>query len=121
MIQAELLIKLRKHKDADVRELISEYEKLTESPYYTGYVALLIQIETWNEEIKSTPVKISDRTEEDQRAFEKSHKYFTTIDLLYNKLEYIRGKMTPESLVMAKAEATSTIDEVRNKVKDEME
>ena len=120
MVDEKILERLSKSKDADVKELLRDYMALVESPYYTGYVSLLIQIETWNTEIKDEPVKLANKTEEDQRAFEKSHKYFSTINTLYNQLEYLRAKMSPEQVILAKAEATSTIDEVRSKVKEQL-
>lgn len=119
MISKELLDKLSKHKDPEVRELAEEHQKLTSSPVIDGYRALRVQIDFWNHELIKSPVSISSGTEEDQRVFDKAHKYATSIDALYLKLDTMRNRINPDALKGAEQQATSDVDTIREKFKSE--
>lgn len=88
------------------KDLQDENEKLKqelklykESPYEEGYLSILKQINVWNNDLKNEPtsLKYDPKTgDADQKAFEKAHKFITSVDTLYDKLDYLRGKMNPE-------------------------
>lgn len=96
MIDEKLLERLSKSKDADVKELVEDYKRYTESPLEPAYVSILKQINHWLDEINKSPINIKNTDDSDNKAFEKAHKLMTTLDPLFDKLEYLRAKMSPE-------------------------
>jgi len=90
----------------ETRDLEKENEQLKEelklykeSPYIEGYLSILKQINVWNNDLKNEPTSLKydpDNGDADQKAFDKAHKFITSVDTLYDKLEYLRGKMNPE-------------------------
>lgn len=96
MIDEKKLEKLSKHKDEDVRELVEDYKNYTESPLEEAYLSILKQINHWLKEIDKSPISIKNTDDSDNKAFEKAHKLMTTLDSLFDKLEYLRSKMSPE-------------------------
>lgn len=82
-----------KIKDLEVR--LAYYE---ESPFAEGYNAVRKQLDNWSNEISEDPVNLRVNSDDDNKAFEKAHKFISTIDVLYDKLEYLRLRLTPEQL-----------------------
>lgn len=87
-----------KEKD-EIQELKERLKKYEESPLKEGYLAILKQINTWNQDLTNEPTGLKydpENGDADMKAFDKAHKFITSIDTLYDKLEYLRGKMNPE-------------------------
>jgi hypothetical protein len=83
----------------DINALKAKLAIYEESPLVEGYLAILKQINTWNKDLKNEPTSLKynpDNGDADMKAFDKAHKFISSIDTLYDKLEYIRGKMNPE-------------------------
>ncbi len=78
-------------KVKELEEKLAVYEN---SPYKDAYLGVLKQIETCNKDLIDTPAGLRD--EEDAKAFERYDKYILKVDEYYNKLELLRGKMSPE-------------------------
>jgi hypothetical protein len=93
-------------KVKELEEKLAVYEN---SPYKDAYLGVLKQIETCNKDLIDTPAGLRD--EEDAKAFERYDKYILKVDEYYNKLELLRGKMSPEEkkFVDAKANKSKTI------------
>ena len=93
-------------KVKELEEKLAVYES---SPYKDAYLGVLKQIETCNKDLIDTPAGLRD--EEDAKAFERYDKYILKVDEYYNKLELLRGKMSPEEkkFVDAKANKSKTI------------
>ena len=82
----------------DIEELKKRLAIYEESPLKQGYLAILKQIDTWNMDLSNEPTSLKydpDSGDADMKAFDKAHKFITSIDTLYDKLEYLRGKMNP--------------------------
>jgi len=93
-------------KVKELEEKLAVYEN---SPYKKAYFGVLKQIETCNKDLVENPAGLRD--EEDAKAFERYEKYILKVDEYYNKLELLRGKMSPEEkkFVDAKANKSKTI------------
>lgn len=95
-------------KETQEQELKKRLEIYETSPLKEGYLAILKQINTWNRDLSNEPTSLKydpDNGDADMKAFDKAHKYISTIDTLYNKLEYLRGLMNPTLKAEAEAEA----------------
>ncbi len=86
-----------KENTEELKARLSVYE---DSPLKEGYLAILKQINTWNQDLTNEPTGLTynpDSGDADMKAFDKAHKFITSIDTLYDKLEYLRGKMMSRS------------------------
>ena len=85
-----------KKENAELQAKLRQYE---ESPFVNGYLAQLKQLNSWNKDLKEKPTSLTyneDSGDADTKAFEKALKFMLESDKLYDKLDYFRGKMTPE-------------------------
>jgi hypothetical protein len=83
----------------EIEELKNRLKIYEESPLEQGYKAILKQINTWNTDLTNEPTSLKyspENGDADMKAFDKAHKFITSIDTLYDKLEYLRSKMNPE-------------------------
>lgn len=119
MIDENLLEKLSKHKDVDVKELVNWALLIIKSPYYDGYLADLTQTMFIDREMQVSPISIKSTSEEDTRLFDKVLKYMTERPKIYASLESTRQKLLPQQANQAHQDATSTIDEVRAEITKE--
>lgn len=91
-----------------IQERLSHYEN---SDYSSGYMAIKNQLDKWAAELQNSPVTLTykrrkkkkdeegmtiNELEDDMYAFNKVHKFISTVDQLYEKLEWLRSKMSPE-------------------------
>jgi hypothetical protein len=76
-----------------IKELEAKLAIYESSPYKEGYLGVLKQIETCNQDLMDNPAGLRD--EEDAKAFDRYDKYIQAIDEYYDKLEYLRSKMNP--------------------------
>jgi len=72
-----------------------------ESPYYEGYITLKSTIDKWNQELQDSRIRLT--SDKDDKAFDRTHKYFNEINVFYDKLEYFRSKLTPDQIDKANA------------------
>lgn len=82
-----------------IKKLEERLRYFEESPYVDGYNAILNQINTWNKDLQNEPTSLKydpDSGDADMKAFDKAHKFIASIDGLYDQLEYLRSKMSPE-------------------------
>lgn len=85
-----------------LKEKLKVYE---ESPLVEGYHAILKQINTWNKDLMDEPTSLKydpDTGDSDQKAFDKAHKFILSTKELYDQLEYLRLKMSPEMAELVK-------------------
>jgi len=92
-------------KDLKIKELEAKLAIYEGSPLKEGYLGVLKQIETCNEDLTSNPAGLRD--EEDAKAFDRYHKYIESIDTYYSKLDYLRSLMNPIDQAL--------VDNVKNK------
>ena len=83
-----------------LKEKLKIYE---ESPFSEGYLGVLKQIETCNADLIQYPAGLRD--EEDAKSFDRYDKYIKAIGDYYDKLEYLRGKMSPEEVKVVDTKA----------------
>lgn len=95
----------------ELKERLAYYEN---SPYLEGYKGILKQIETCNRDLIDTPAGLRD--EDDEKAFERYNKYILSIDNYYEKLEYLRSKMSPEHQQQADDIKTKKLTKVGSQV-----
>lgn len=101
-----------------VTKLEEELKKLKSSPYYQSYKTILGQIENWNQQLSITgeettltigytkegePIKEKRRkgeidlfADKDTKDFDRAIKYFGEVFDLLEKLDKLRGKMSPD-------------------------
>ncbi len=90
-------------------KVLEEYNKLIKSPFLEGYLTVYRQITEWNKEIEddSKSIKIVQMeyqnatgqwVKSSDKSFDNAHKYLKEIQLLYDKLEWFRGKLTEEEI-----------------------
>jgi len=106
---------LRGSKDELVLKLVEFYDQITRSPYYDGYVTVLVTIKRWNAEITNNPMLIGD----EDKGFDKTHKYLTEIESYYKQLDYLRNQMNPIETAMANEEVTSLFEKAHSEIKKE--
>jgi hypothetical protein len=121
MIDKDLLDKLEKHKDEDVRKLVNQCNLLIKNPDFQGFKAIRKTIEDWNQEITGKKIKIIDGDEEQYRVFEKAYKYITTIDKVYSQLDFMKKRLSSEEAALASQQDTSDVDTIRTKLIKESE
>src|ERR1017187_2040289 len=111
-----------------ISKILDGYKKLVESPFLEGYLTYYRQINNWNKEIETESNKINlvqvMLTDEDgkmvgtiDKTFENTLKYLTAMPSLYEKMEVMRSKLSPQELSELK-QHTSDIDKARNEIKD---
>lgn len=76
-----------------LEEKLAVYEK---SPYYGGYMSTLHQLTKWNNELFTNPISLQAVEDGDMRAFDKAMKFLERKKELYEQLEYLRTKLSPE-------------------------
>jgi len=77
----------------ELEERLSVYER---SPYKESYMALLTQINDWNEQLTENPINLfADNT---SKEFDRAHKYFTEQKPYFEQLEYLRKLMNPDEI-----------------------
>lgn len=113
-----------------VEKVLSEYKKLSDSPFLEGYLTIYRQIASWNKEIKEKSNKINlvqvQKIDEEgnligtlDKTFDNTLKYLNALPALYEKLEFFRSKLLPQELSDLK-QHTSLIDKARNEIKNEV-
>ena len=88
--------KFKKHKDPEIAFMAESLEAINNSPLIEAYLSIKKQLSKWAEELENNPSTLSyDATsgDEDQKYFDKVHKYISTVDTMYEKLVTLRGKM----------------------------
>ncbi len=93
------LEKFKKHKDKEVVAIVELLQTYTESPLADAYVSIYKQLQKWAAELEKNPSTLEyspDNGDDDQKYFDKVHKYITTVDAMYDKLAVLRAKMTNE-------------------------
>lgn len=106
--------------DKRIKDLESELTRIKKLPYYSAFMADLIQLEHWSQEIQEKPVSISSESEGDLRAFNKCIEYMKSKYSLMANLETIIQKMFPDEAEKMQQQATSAVDEIRQKIKNEL-
>lgn len=101
-------------------ELLEKVRLLEMNPRFESFKASLIQIKFWDAEIATNPISIRDNTEEDTRLFDKILKYQIERQKLLDSLEKDRNALSPPDVERAEQEATSAIDAIRMRVKNEI-
>lgn len=114
-MEKEEVEKFLKHSEKPVRQLAEWALSVLNSPYYTGYITMKKQLDTWAEELQQSPVGIISKEEDDMKAFDKAHKFLDKMDEFYDKLAYFKTKLTPDE--QKQIESTSEVDEVRKALK----
>ena len=114
-MEKEEVEKFLKHSEKPVRQLAEWALSVLGSPYYTGYLTMKKQLDTWAEELKASPVGIISKEDDDMKAFDKAHKFLDKMDEFYDKLAYFKTKLSPDEL--KQVESTSEVDEVRKALK----
>jgi len=95
-----------KERIEKLEEKLAIYEN---SPYRDAYLGVLKQIETCNKDLVETPAGLRD--EDDAKAFERYEKYILKVDEYYQKLDLLRGKMSPkEQEIEGKKEAKNIFE-----------
>lgn len=112
----------------DRKGLVEVLTKITESPFYNGYLAVYTTIMNLNSELMEGAATIrpdmkpgaeeGEYFDAAEKAFERSHKYITELHIYYDQLEFFRSKMLPEQVKQAESEAISLLDEARLKMRD---
>lgn len=119
-------------KNPSIQKKIEELENENESlklellrirslPLYDCLVSDLVQMAFWNTEQQNTPTSITSGSEEDYRAFDKSLQFMKAKPVLLKNIEDNQARMFPEDVKKAKQEATSLVDTVRKKLKNEIQ
>ena len=104
IIELELLSK----KNPLIASLFDDWKKLTQSDYLDGFLTVDHQINTFNKEIRESKeikiVQVQVVNEEGKlvgtmdKTFDNTHKYVSSIDVYYEKREWLRGKLSPQEL-----------------------
>jgi len=102
-------------------ELQEKVRLLEENPRFESFKAALVQIKFWDAEIAAQPISIRDSTEEDTRLFDKILKYQMERQRLLDSLEKDRQLLDPKDVASIEKEATSMVDTIRQRVKNEIE
>jgi hypothetical protein len=105
MIDEELLKRLSKSKDPDVKALVDQVGKMLESPYYDPFISLLVQKTDWNRQYREKGMNLFDS--DDKPVFEVAHKFFLEMKPYLELEEYLRQKLTPEQQEKAKVAANA--------------
>lgn len=106
----------------NIEEIKNRLKIYEESPLKEGYLAILKQINTWNQDLTNSPTGLKydpKNGDADMKAFDKAHKFITSVDTLYDKLEYLRGKMNPEH--KAELELKKQVEEKNKLLKEKDE
>lgn len=85
------------------------------SPFYDGYVTTKYVINRLNKEI----IGLKKIIKEEDKVFEKVHKFTTEINGYYDQLEYFKNKLTPKQLSHANEEVVSLFEKAQKELKDE--
>lgn len=108
--------KLKLHKDADVRALVLEYERILSAEAYDTLLIVRKQRKSWNDQIKDKKVDIFDPGQ--KATVNTILKIFNNIQDLMKLEQSLLDKLTPREIAMEKEQATSDIDTIRQKVKN---
>ncbi len=100
-------------------------EKITSSPFFDGYVAVLTTITNLNAElqdgaatiISEANVSSDGKVEIKDKAFERSDKYIREMQSYYEQLDYFRKNFSPQQAQDIEDRAIDLIDEARLNLK----
>lgn len=117
----EILEHLRSSSDPKNNQAFEILDAVFKSPYFDSYIALKAQMERWNKEILEGGIKLKNSDDED-KSFERAHKYFTEMTFYVKSLEELKAKMLPEEIKQAEEKPMATEDILarvknRNKLK----
>lgn len=97
---ADILEHLRTSKDPKNNKAFEILDAIFKSPYFDSYIALKAQMERWNKEIVEKGITLKS-TDENDKSFDRAHKYFTEMTFYIKSLEELKQKMLPEELKQA--------------------
>lgn len=97
-------------KDKEIEELKARLEVYEGSPYSNAYIGLYETIDRWSGELKTTNFSIQNTGDDDMKAFEKAHKVATSMKVLFDQLDFLRSKMTPQQQDDVKKVASSIFE-----------
>lgn len=129
MIADDTLARLSKSKDADVKEIVSFYGRITRSKYYKGYITLLDQL---NDKLKQLTIveigkdehgkpiyegQIDLFSSKDEKSCDREKQFWDTYEDRIKTLEFLWSKMTEDEQKEAVKKPTSLIDDVREEIR----
>jgi len=114
----EQLKELESLKSPIAKEAAEFIRNIVNSPFYDGYLAVKITIDNLNLELQDGAAKIITDDEDNDKQFERSHKYITEMKPYYEQLQYFRSQLLPEQVVEANAAAGSVQDQARERLKN---
>ena len=85
----------KNHEDEKVRLLWAAYQNMTSGLISEMYLAIRTTVRKWNIELSKGGVSL---LEEDNKNFEKAHKYFTEYPLYIKSIKQLESEMMPEEL-----------------------
>lgn len=90
-------------KDKRALEYIEHLKKRNSlyenSPYKESYLALINQLDSWNNQLMEKEIDIFGESTE--KGFDRAHKFFSEQKPYFEQLEYLRGLMTAEEIKAA--------------------
>lgn len=105
----DILTHLQQSTDPKNQKAFEILDAIFKSPYFDSYIALKAQMERWNKEILEGGIKLKNSNEED-KSFERAHKYFTEMTFYIKSLEELKQKMLPEEIKQAEEKPMATED-----------
>jgi GTPase involved in cell partitioning and DNA repair len=108
------LEKFKKHKDLEVVFMAETLQAYIDSPLVDAYISIKKQLDTWAKELDKNPSTLAYNSlsgDDDQKYFDKVHKYISTVDAMYEKLSTLRAKMSnqQEKVLDKKLEKSTTV------------
>lgn len=97
-------------KDKEIQDLKDRLAVYESSPYSNAYIGLYETIDRWAGELKTTNFSIVATEDDDMKAFEKAHKVATSMKTLFDQLDFLRSKMTPQQQEDVKKVASSIFE-----------
>ena len=86
-------------KDKKIAELEQRLELYEKSDYKKAYTTIKKQIDQWLDEMNSSPLKLKNTSDKDNKQFEKALSFIKNVDDLFGKLDWLRKKMNGEAEV----------------------
>ncbi len=111
----EQLQELEKIKTPIAKDAAEFIRGILQSPFYDGYITTKYVINRLNSEIVGLPKIIK----EEDKVFEKVHKFTTEMNGYYDQLEYFKNKLNPKQVESANEEVTSLFEKAQKELKSE--
>ena len=95
-----------------IKELKAKLAIYESNPFLVeSYEAICYQLSSWNDQLKKQPIDLF--AESTQKEFDRAFKFFAEIDTIYDTLDRLRSRMSPQEQTDVENKRLGSIHDLR--------